>query len=120
MSAFDLESIFADQVRVALTETIDRLTAEVGRSLRTIELAPNITVTAPKVLIPPFPSIPAPVVNVAAPNVEVETGSEEICSHLATIEELLLRLIEMNSRPTIREVTNRDSEGRIVTIEDRR
>lgn len=115
MSAFDLETIFADQVRLALTEVIEKLVEEVGRSIRTLQIRPDIKVMVPPIAIPEAPSV-----TVAPPEVEIEFSMEELCTILCNIEALLLRLIEDTNKPVYREVTERDADGRIKTIEDRK
>lgn len=115
MSAFDLETIFADQVRLALTEVIDRLVEEVSRSIRTLEIRPDIRVTVPPIAIPGAPNV-----TVGSPDVEVTVDLAALQATLSNIETLLFRLIEDTNRPVRREVTERDADGRIKAIEDRK
>ena len=119
--SLELETIFAQQVQASMVEVIDRLVSEVGRRISMLEIKPIVHVTTPPVTVPkPTVNMAAPNIEVAAPNVDVEVSMEEVCAHLANIETLLLRMIEVSQRSTVREVTSRDSEGRIKMIEDRR
>lgn len=115
-----LRAQIAAEVKSDLTgDIIDRVVRLVGQALSNMNVSATVTTPPPVVQV----SVPPSTVSVnstpALVDITNEMEMEELCSCMMRIESLLSQLIVIENSP-IQRTVQRDSEGLILSITERR